>query len=214
VYYRVHFLDPSRKDVECQPPCQKRWRQYRLREPPHFSKLILFYIFSVTSSSTHCMCSIIVFQLITRVDKHTFGRIPLDLGSARRRELYLKNGQHLQKTNIHTPAWFGPAIPRSLRPQANALDRAATGMGNFINFTQENVEYFSSIMILCVSYNSIILTLNNVHFRNRINRLIDSNCIPHHYWKFMILKLANLYMSSNKQTSYKMCKQRSRLEAW
>jgi hypothetical protein len=59
---------------------------------------------SVTSSSTHCICSIIVFQRITRVDKHTFSRTLLDLESARCTELYLKNGQYLQNTNIHTPA--------------------------------------------------------------------------------------------------------------
>ena len=36
-----------------------------------------------------------------------------------------------KKTDIHTPPGFEPAMPASERPQTNALDRAATGLGAF-----------------------------------------------------------------------------------
>ena len=33
------------------------------------------------------------------------------------------------------PAGFEPAIPASVRPQTHALDRAATGIGRYTNYT-------------------------------------------------------------------------------
>jgi hypothetical protein len=58
----------------------------------------------------------------------TFGRTPLDEGSARRRDLYLTT-QTLQETNIHAPVGFEPTIPASGRPQTYALEYAATRIG-------------------------------------------------------------------------------------
>jgi hypothetical protein len=55
----------------------------------------------------------------------TFGRIPLDEWSARRRDHYLTT----HNTHIHAPSGFEPVIPASERPQTHALDRAATGIG-------------------------------------------------------------------------------------
>ena len=70
------------------------------------------------------------FSLL-RLHYHTQTRYtPLDEWSARRRDLYLTTH------NIHngqTPmlsAWFEPAIPANGRPQAHALDRAATGISS------------------------------------------------------------------------------------
>ena len=37
--------------------------------------------------------------------------------------------QHSQEADIHAPAEFEPEIPESQRPQMDALDRAATGIG-------------------------------------------------------------------------------------
>jgi len=41
------------------------------------------------------------------------------------------NTQHSQQTNMHAPAGFEPVIPASERPQTNALDREATGIGRY-----------------------------------------------------------------------------------
>jgi hypothetical protein len=61
----------------------------------------------------------------------TVGRTPLDEGSARRRDLYLTT-QTLHKRQTAMPAvGFEPAIPASARPQTYALDRAATGIGDY-----------------------------------------------------------------------------------
>jgi hypothetical protein len=59
----------------------------------------------------------------------TRGTTPLDEWSARRRDLYLTtHSTHKRQTSI-PPAGFEPAIPASERPQTDALDGAATGIG-------------------------------------------------------------------------------------
>ena len=59
--------------------------------------------------------------------RNTFGRNPLDEGSARRLTTHNTHKSHISIP----PAGFEPAIPASKRPQAYALDRAATGTANF-----------------------------------------------------------------------------------
>jgi len=44
-----------------------------------------------------------LLHLITLNDTDTLGRIPLDAGSARRRDFYLYNPQHSQETDTHIP---------------------------------------------------------------------------------------------------------------
>ena len=59
----------------------------------------------------------------------TVGRTPLDELSARRTDLYLTtHNTHNSQTPV-TPEGFEPTIPASERPQTDALDRAATGIG-------------------------------------------------------------------------------------
>jgi hypothetical protein len=43
--------------------------------------------------------------------------------------------KHSQETNIHSPVGFEPTIPASARLQTYALDRAATGIGNYFGET-------------------------------------------------------------------------------
>jgi len=53
---------------------------------------------------------------------HTFGRNPLDEGSARRSDLYLTT-HNTHKTQRAMPrSGFEPAIPASKRPQTDALE--------------------------------------------------------------------------------------------
>ena len=60
----------------------------------------------------------------------TVGRTPLDETSARRRDLYLTtHNTHNRQTSI-PPGGFEPTISAGKRPQAYALDRAATGTGH------------------------------------------------------------------------------------
>jgi len=59
----------------------------------------------------------------------TFGRIPLDEWSARRRDLSLKTYNTHKKQTSMPPAGFTPTIPGSERPQTYTLDRAAIGIG-------------------------------------------------------------------------------------
>jgi hypothetical protein len=59
----------------------------------------------------------------------TLSRISLDEWSARRRDLYLtKHNTHKRLISM-PPLGFEPAIPASERPQTDALDRAASGIG-------------------------------------------------------------------------------------
>ena len=61
----------------------------------------------------------------------TFGRTPLDKWSARRRDLYLiTHITHNRQTSM-SPVGFEPTISAGERPQTYALDRAATGTGNY-----------------------------------------------------------------------------------
>ena len=63
----------------------------------------------------------------------TLGRTPLDLSSARIRDLYVTkhNSQH---TDIYAPAGFEPTVPASERPQSHALDRVTTGIGQSLTY--------------------------------------------------------------------------------
>ena len=62
----------------------------------------------------------------------TVGRTSLDQWSAQRSDLYLTTQQHPQRQKPMHPAGFEPKISVSDRPQTQALDRAATGIGRFI----------------------------------------------------------------------------------
>jgi len=59
----------------------------------------------------------------------TLGRTPLDEWSARRRDLYLKTHDTHNRQTSMPPAGFELAISAGERPQAHALNRAATGNG-------------------------------------------------------------------------------------
>jgi hypothetical protein len=69
---------------------------------------------------------------ITLFRHTTFGRIPLDEGPARRRDLYLTtHNTHKAKTSM-PPVGFEPTILVSERPQTHALDRTATGIDSLL----------------------------------------------------------------------------------
>ena len=59
----------------------------------------------------------------------TLSRTPLDEWPARRRDLYLTTHNTQKRHTSMSPGGFEPAVPTSERPQAHALDRAATGIG-------------------------------------------------------------------------------------
>ena len=59
----------------------------------------------------------------------TVSRIPLDEWSARSRDLYLTTHNIPHRQTSMTPVEFEPTISAGVRPQAYALDRAATGTG-------------------------------------------------------------------------------------
>jgi len=67
---------------------------------------------------------------VSRSYTTTFGRIPLDEWSARRRDLYLtKRNPHNRPISM-SPAGFEPSIAAGQRPQTYALDRPANGTGH------------------------------------------------------------------------------------
>ena len=66
---------------------------------------------------------------ITHIRHITLGTTPLEEGPASRRNLYLTtHNTHKRQTSM-PPAGFEPTILVSERPQTQALDRAATGIG-------------------------------------------------------------------------------------
>jgi len=68
----------------------------------------------------------------------TLGRTTLDEWSAWHRDLYLTIHDIYMRETSKPPAGFKPAIPASQRPQTHALDRAATGIGSYINMQKLN----------------------------------------------------------------------------
>jgi hypothetical protein len=90
--------------------------------------------------------------------------------------------QHSQETYI-PPAEFEPAFPASERPQTHALDRAATGTGNFsysptevqsaiIRFSQPCIYFRLVLGLFRCSYTNIIINI----FHGRNNIPCSSNC--------------------------------------
>jgi hypothetical protein len=77
---------------------------------------------------THSRCRGCLFSLDHSQTHTTFGRTPLDEGSARRRDLYLTTQTLTRDKNPCPPVGFEPTIPASARPQTYAVDRAATGI--------------------------------------------------------------------------------------
>jgi hypothetical protein len=81
----------------------------------------------------------------THTHTHTLGRTPWDQGPASCPDFYLHNSQHSQKTDIQgPPVGFEPTIPASERPRTHALDRAATGIGNW---KLAILKYYSKLLL-------------------------------------------------------------------
>jgi hypothetical protein len=100
----------------------------------------LFYLL------VHSRCTGFLFSLDHTQTHTTFGRTPLDEGSARRRDLYLTT-QTLYKRNISMPlVGCEPRIPASARPQTCALYSAATGIGNNVYKKVNTENIFSTRM--------------------------------------------------------------------
>jgi hypothetical protein len=72
--------------------------------------------------------------MVTHFRHTTVGRTPLDEGPARRRDLYLTTHNTHNRQTTMPPVGFEPAIPVSERPQTHALDRAATAIGNCLQY--------------------------------------------------------------------------------
>ena len=65
----------------------------------------------------------------------TLGRTPLDEWSARRRGLYLTTHNTHNRLTFMSLVGFEPTISAGERPQADALDRAASGTGIYVIIT-------------------------------------------------------------------------------
>jgi hypothetical protein len=70
---------------------------------------------------------------ITHFRHTTLGRTPLDVWSARRRDLYLTTHNTHNRQASMPPAGFEPTISASEQPQTHALNRAATEIGQILS---------------------------------------------------------------------------------
>jgi hypothetical protein len=77
-----------------------------------------------------CQGLLIIEASLSHIRRTTLGRTPLDEGPARRRDLYLTTHNTYKRQTSMPTAGFEPAIPASERPQTQAIDRAATGIGD------------------------------------------------------------------------------------
>ena len=99
---------------------------------------------------------------MTHTHTHTFGRIPLEEGSARRRDVYLQETQHSQETDFMLLTRFEPAIPASDRSQTHALDRAATGIEKLCFICTNNL--ITQVPILSLSLSLLVLNIVTVMY--------------------------------------------------
>ena len=81
----------------------------------------------------------------------TVGRNPLDVWSARRKDLYLTIHNTRNRQTSMPSVGFEPTIPEGERPQNYALDRAATGTGT-INISSVYVSFRTAV---CIFYENI-----------------------------------------------------------
>ena len=100
-----------------------------------FHKLLLvtalFFSFLWRCDPTRIMASSFLMFLDHKQRRSTVGRTPLDVWSARRRDLYLTtHNTHNRQTSM-PPVGFEPTISAGERPKTHALDRAATGTGSY-----------------------------------------------------------------------------------
>ena len=86
-----------------------------------FLRLTYFYLFIVAVEGYCCNLSHSV----------THGRTPLDEGSARCKDLYLKTYNIHNRQSFTYAAGFETTIPASETSQTYTLDRAATGTGHY-----------------------------------------------------------------------------------
>jgi hypothetical protein len=89
----------------------------------------------------------------------TLGRIPLVEWSARRRDLYLTTHNTHKRQTFMPPVGFEPKIPASERPQTHALDRAATGIGDFKMTIRKCAVNITIIFIILYYYYVIIIII-------------------------------------------------------
>ena len=83
------------------------------------------------NSPTHAR-AVLCSRFLDYTQLHTtVGRTPLDWGSARLRDLYLRTHNTYNRQTSMPPAGFKPAIPVGERPQTFVLDRSATGIGAY-----------------------------------------------------------------------------------
>jgi len=94
-----------------------------------FCELMENNFFPMAQQSIVGRCHLIIVALrshsSTHTHTHTFGRIPLDKGSARRKDLCLTHNTHKRQTSM-PPVEFEHAKPASERPHTHARHRATT----------------------------------------------------------------------------------------
>ena len=107
------------------------------------------YFFLWRYDPTRVMASSFLMFLDHTQRRTTVGRTPLDEWSARRRDLYLTT-QNTHNRQISMPSvGFEPTISARERSQTCALDRAATGTGNFLA-----IPFLNTISIITVQQNT------------------------------------------------------------
>ena len=101
--------------------------------------------FSRTSLPTQRRCRGWLFRPITL--NHTYTRKDYPgRGIGSHWDLYLKTHNNHKRETTKLPERFEPAIPTSEKPQTYALDRAAVGIGLFLNNTSKSHDAFLQLL--------------------------------------------------------------------
>jgi hypothetical protein len=132
----------------------------------HTNKIYIYFFFIWRCGPTRVMVSSFTRFLDHTQRRATDGGTPLDEWSARRRDLDLTtHNTHNRKTSM-PPVGFETTISAGERPQTQALDCSATGIGT-------NKIYHSKSIISHTLFSNV--TLNSLYTADSINSLFKPN---------------------------------------
>jgi hypothetical protein len=116
------------------------------------------------------------FRVITHSHTATVGRILLDEGSARRRDLYLTTHNTYNRQTFIPPAGFEPVISAGERLQTHALDRLATGIGTYIHTVYKSTLMYVRLNRL-ISFQFELAFFQDSKLRSCVKRYHVGKCL-------------------------------------
>ena len=123
----------------------------------------------------------------------TLDRATLDEWSARHRDLYLTTSNTHKRQIPMPPAGFEPTIPASERPQTHALDRAATGISNYLCLLSHKIHELTACEITVLYINTAV-SCAQLTFTAQPKHVVEGTVLLYIlYCKLLALLIRNIW---------------------